>query len=92
MKEVFECEGFEVLKGIFNLGEIGKLRIVADELAAAEKKACVRGVAAKSHQISDLAESKALRQFLPADYLLVRSILFDIDNLSFQLAVFSFQK
>ena len=75
--EAFESEGFEVYKGVINSDEIDKLRVISDVLAAEEKKACVRGVAAKSLEILGLAESNALRQFLPADYLLVRSILFD---------------
>lgn len=77
MIEVFECEGFEVIKGVLNSAEIGELRVAVDELAAAEEKACVCGVAGKSVLIRDLAESNTLRRFLPADYILVRSILFD---------------
>lgn len=77
MIEAFESEGFEIYKGVFNPDEIDKFRVISDELVAEEKKACVRGIAAKSAGILELAESNALRQFLPADYLLVRSILFD---------------
>ena len=77
MIEAFDSEGFELFKGVLNPDEIGKFRAISDALAAEEKKACVRGIAAKSAQILNLAESNALRQFLPADYLLVRSILFD---------------
>ena len=77
MIEAFESEGFEIYKGVINSDEIDKLRVISDALAAGEKKACVRVVSAKSARILELAESNALRQFLPDDYLLVRSILFD---------------
>ena len=77
MIEAFECEGFEVFKGVPKPDEIDELRVVVDELAMTENKACVRGISAKSGRIMELAESNALRQFLPSDYLLVRSILFD---------------
>ena len=75
--EAFEYEGFEVFKEVVNPDEIEELRTVCDGLAALENKVCVRDVAAKSAPILDLAESNVLRQLLPADYLLVRSILFD---------------
>lgn len=77
MTEVFESEGFEVCRSVLSADEIADLSSEVDRIAAVEKKVCVRGLAAKSACISELAESNMLKQLLPTDYLLVRSILFD---------------
>jgi len=75
--EAFESEVFELYKAVLKADEIEELRGVTEDLALVQKNACVRDIAGKSELMATLADSNALREFVPTDYLLVRSILFD---------------
>ncbi|MFD2159224.1 phytanoyl-CoA dioxygenase family protein [Rubritalea tangerina] len=75
--EGFKVDGFAVFTKVLEAHEIERLRRECDGLAEREGKVCVRRVAEKSELVMGLAHAEKMRQFLPADYLLVRSILFD---------------
>jgi hypothetical protein len=77
VSQSYNNEGFELFEAVFNTQQIAALVLIADALSAAEKKPCIRNLTEKSLALLQLAESQALRQFIPTDYSLVRSILFN---------------
>lgn len=73
----FDRDGFCVLRKIFAVDELERMRVVADRLAEEAGKACVRNICELEAELADLASSAKLTSLLPNGYTMVRSILFD---------------
>ena len=77
MQDILGDQGFRILRDHIDRSEIERLRNSADELAAREGAACVRRICERSEEFSDFVCGPKMTELLPADYVMVRSLLFD---------------
>ncbi|GAA5494320.1 hypothetical protein Rhal01_00480 [Rubritalea halochordaticola] len=71
-----EC-GFAIIKGFADVDEVQKFRTEMDKVSESEASTCVRHLRSKSDIVEEFAFSDQVRDLLGANWLPVRSILFD---------------
>lgn len=69
--------GFKIIRGLFDLQEINRLRSEADRIAQSENSTCVRHLREKSRLFEKLSAQSKLLNLFSEKLLPVRSILFN---------------